>query len=371
MATTVVNTKLTKEIKKFGSYDPSVCFNCGNCTAKCHLSTEHNLFPRKIIRYVQLGMKDKLKSSPEPWLCYYCGDCSATCPREANPGEIMMSIRRYLTSQYDWTGLSRMFYSSKTWELISILLIAFLILSAFIYDGAFNRMNMESVSVNTFAPVELIHVADLLIFILLGGLLISNALRMFYFIIIKDSKVKIPLKLYISEFKVFTLNAMTQMRWKECKESSWRWIKHLMLVTGYATMFLLVVVMLPIFQRDDSQWHWTAILGYYGTAVLLFVTLESMISRLRKKEELHKNSHSSDWLFLILLFLTALSGILLHLFRILALPLPTYYVYVIHLMIVGPMLIIEVPFGKWAHMLYRPLAIYLATVKIKAASLVS
>jgi hypothetical protein len=30
------------------------------------------------------------------------------------------------------------------------------------------------------------------------------------------------------------------------------------------------------------------------------------------------------------------------------------------------MLVIEVPFGKWAHLLYRPMAIYLQAVKDKA-----
>jgi hypothetical protein len=30
------------------------------------------------------------------------------------------------------------------------------------------------------------------------------------------------------------------------------------------------------------------------------------------------------------------------------------------------MLILEVPFGKWAHLYYRPLAIYFQTVKMKA-----
>ena len=44
----------------------------------------------------------------------------------------------------------------------------------------------------------------------------------------------------------------------------------------------------------------------------------------------------------------------------------TYVMYVIHLAIAVPMLIIEVPFGKWSHLFYRPLAIFLATVKEKA-----
>ena len=68
-----VNPDLIVDLKKFGVTSASACFNCGNCTAVCSLSTEETPFPRKAIRYMQLGLKDKLMQSPEPWLCYYCG----------------------------------------------------------------------------------------------------------------------------------------------------------------------------------------------------------------------------------------------------------------------------------------------------------
>jgi hypothetical protein len=45
---------------------------------------------------------------------------------------------------------------------------------------------------------------------------------------------------------------------------------------------------------------------------------------------------------------------------------PTYVLYVVHLAIAVPMLAVEVPFGKWAHLLYRPLAIYIAAIKRNA-----
>ncbi|HEX5641777.1 MAG TPA: hypothetical protein VFZ86_05475, partial [Thermoleophilia bacterium] len=40
--------------------------------------------------------------------------------------------------------------------------------------------------------------------------------------------------------------------------------------------------------------------------------------------------------------------------------------YIIHLMGVVPMLVLEVPFGKWAHLAYRPLAIYFSRVQVHA-----
>ena len=37
--------------------------------------------------------------------------------------------------------------------------------------------------------------------------------------------------------------------------------------------------------------------------------------------------------------------------------------YIIHLMGVVLMLVLEVPFGKWAHLAYRPLAVYFTKVQ--------
>jgi Fe-S oxidoreductase len=118
---------------------------------------------------------------------------------------------------------------------------------------------------------------------------------------------------------------------------------------------------------DDSSWHFTSIFGYYATGVLLFITVEMFRSRLRKEEAIHRYSELSDWLFLILLFLTTLTGIIMHAVRLAGWPMGTYVMYVIHLAVAVPMLVIEVPFGKWSHLFYRPLALFLATVKEKAA----
>jgi Fe-S oxidoreductase len=57
----------------------------------------------------------------------------------------------------------------------------------------------------------------------------------------------------------------------------------------------------------------------------------------------------------------------MHALRIAGWPMGTYVMYVIHLAVAVPMLIIEVPFGKWSHLFYRPLAIFLANVREKAS----
>ena len=103
---TRIRPDLKDDLARYGAGCVDLCFNCGNCTAVCPLSREATVFPRKLVRYAQLGLRDKIVSAPEPWLCYYCGECSATCPKEATPGETMAALRRYATAQYDPTGLS-------------------------------------------------------------------------------------------------------------------------------------------------------------------------------------------------------------------------------------------------------------------------
>ena len=369
-----VDPELRREVQGFGGKDVTVCFNCGNCTAVCPLSRDSTVFPRKTIRYLQLGLKDKLLRSPEPWLCYYCGECSESCPRQANPGELMMALRRYLTSQYDWTGLSKRLYLSKAWEIGMLLAVGLFVLALFYFFHG--PMVTDHVELNTFAPAAWVELGDWIMAAILSFLLLSNAYRMYRFVMSDVGPassrsgvdgMRIPLVLYVKELTTLIVHGLTQKRWGEC-ETPTRWVKHMLLVFGYVIMFLLVVVFLRWFQTDEIHpfWHPTRLLGYYATVVLLYVTADAMLSRVRKRDEIHKHSHPTDWMFLVLLFLTALTGILVHAFRLGGFPLPTYYTYVIHLAIAVPMLVVEVPFGKWAHLAYRPLVIYLMSVKEKA-----
>ncbi len=364
-----VDPELHREIAKYGGKDVTVCMNCGNCTAICPLSTESASFPRGIIHLLQVGHREKLAQSLEPWLCYYCGDCSDSCPRQANPGETMMAARRYLTAFYDWTGLGKRFYTSAAWEIGAMAAVGLLVVTLFaLFHGPVVTNRVE---LNTFAPVEWVEIGDWIMGGALGLLLLSNAWRMYRSVIGSETGLKVPAALLLRETPTLFVHFATQKRWRACESQRFRWTKHLFLVSGYVTMILLVEIGLRWFQTDEVYpiWHPTRLLGYYATAVLLYGSADFLVGRYRKREAIHASSEASDWLFLGLLFLVALTGILVHVFRLAGLPLATYSAYVIHLACVAPFLIVQVPFGKWSHMLYRPFAVYLAAVREKAREL--
>ena len=87
-------------------------------------------------------------------------------------------------------------------------------------------------------------------------------------------------------------------------------------------------------------------------------------------EEIHRFSHPSDWLFPSFLLVGALTGIMVHIFRYMGLPWPTYTIYTVHVMVMVAMLDTEVGIGKWTHLIYRPLALSMDAMKRKATELV-
>lgn len=376
-----INPDFAKEIFKYGNGDFNACYNCGNCTAVCSLSDEQNSFPRQMVRATVLGLEDKIQSSLDPWMCYYCGECSTTCPREANPGELMMALRRYLTASYDWTGLSKKFYTSKIWELLAIFFLATIILALFIfYHGPMETTltDQGGVKLNTFAPWKTIEIGDWIMGGILAFFLLTNVFNMFLKVIIKDKSVKIPIKLYFTEFWKLIFHFATQWQFTKCSEKDDNpddrkktltyWIIHLLLMSSYVTMLVMIMGFLWWFQTDEiyNWWHPQRLLGYYSTFGLTTGVIYFSVIRFKKNSEKSKFSHYTDWTFLILLFLTTISGILVHLFRIYGMPYPTYYMYVFHFMVLFPMLMIEVPFSKWSHLAYRPFSIYFNNLKIAA-----
>jgi quinone-modifying oxidoreductase, subunit QmoC len=360
-----VDPNLIKDLKHYGLNDAQKCFQCGNCTAVCDLSTPENPFPRKMMRYIQLGQKEKILQSPEPWLCYYCGDCTSNCPRGAEPGEAMMAMRRYLTSLYDWTGFARKFYTSERFEIMAILIVAVLVGIGLLVFNTGNP-DWQHASINSLWPAEKIEIADLVMGGILSFLLLSNVFRCFRFIM-GDLAFKVPLRTYMSEARELLIHTVTQKRFGLCKDRM-QWFVHLMIMTGYASVFLLVVVFIRWFQRDVPEyaiWHPVRLVGYYATFAIMYGTTYAIIGRLKKSKPVYKHSHPTDWMFLILLQLTTLTGIFIHFTRLLDWPFPTYFLYVVHMMIAVPMLVLEVPFAKWAHLAYRPVVIFLLRVKEK------
>jgi ferredoxin len=362
------NPRLVEDLEKYGAQDVHKCYHCGNCSAACPFSREPFLFPRKSMRYLQMGLEKKLQGNLEPWLCYYCGECSEQCPREAEPGETMMSMRRWLTAQYDFTGISRLFYRSWKVELVAIVLVAILAGAGFSLFGS----SVGSLAIydgpGAFLPASAVHLFDWGLGLVLLGLLLVNCGRMWWFSLGRDRKLKIPPGAYLRHAWLLPLHFLTQARYRQCSRKR-PWAIHLALVLSYLSMLVLIMFFLHLMQAGPAiDWRVHA-LGYAASAGLVGATVFAIVGRIRRSEAQYRHSHESDWIFVGLLLIVAGTGIAQHVLHRAGLPAAANIAYVVHLMGVVPMLGLEVPFSKWAHLAYRPLGMYFSAVQQEAMQL--
>jgi len=359
------NPELAAELREFGAEDVRKCYQCGNCASVCAHAEGPWLFPRKPVHMLQLGLERRLSSSLEPWLCYYCGDCSTHCPRGAEPGETMMALRRWLTSRYDFTGISRLFYRSWKAEFFAIVLLALVIGAGFTAWGLSHGDIRTYDGPSAFMNSSVVHVFDWCMAIVLSALLGITALRMWWFTTGSGERVKVPLGSYLRNLHLFPLHFITQRRYRDCEEKQ-HWLIHLGLMLSYLTMLVLIMFFLHDMQEGPAiNWHVHAF-GYAASIGLLSVIIYFIRARLTKSAPHTHHTHESDWIFLGMLLVVTVSGILQHVLHRAGADMAANITYVVHLMFVVPMLVLEVPFSKWSHMAYRPLAMFLAAVQCDA-----
>jgi ferredoxin len=361
-----VNPKLIDELEVYGAEDVQNCYHCGNCSAVCPFSKEPYIFPRRPMRLLQMGLEDKLKGDLQPWLCYYCGECSEECPRGAEPGETMMSLRRWLTAKYDFSGISRAFYRSGKTEFLAVIGAALLTGLGFVLWAVLSGGDINSYSgPNAFLPAESIHIFDWVLAGVLLALLLTNCARMWWFTMGRDKDLHASFWLYLKKVYALPLHFLTQKRYAKCERKR-PWAIHLALMLSYVMMLVLIMFFLgAMWSGPEIDWR-VHVFGYIATVGLLGTTIFALQGRIRKSEPLYAHSHETDWIFLILLIIVAFTGILQHIMHRAGLDAAANIVYIIHLMGVVPMLALEVPFSKWAHLAYRPLAMYFSLVRAEA-----
>jgi ferredoxin len=360
-----VNPKLIDRLACYGAADVQNCYHCGHCSASCPFSKEPLVIPRKCMRQLQMGLEERLRGNLEPWLCYYCGECSVECPRGAEPGETMMSLRRWLTASYDFTGLSRLFYKSWKAEIAAIVLVAVLTaLGFYVYGSTHGDIN-DYDGPGAFLPSHLVHYFDWGMAAVLSLLLGINAMRMWWFSMGSQTGLRIAPMAYLKQLHLLPLHFFTQMRYAQCS-SRRPWLVHLALMLSYVTLLVLIMFFLGKMQEGPAIAWSVHAFGYLAGAGLVATVTYALIGRWRKLETHLKHSHESDWIFLGMLLLVAGSGVVQHLLHRFGSPFAANIAYLVHLALVVPMLALEVPFSKWSHLAYRPLAIYLAAVQAEA-----
>lgn len=377
--TALVDTSLYPELQRFGATDISACFNCGTCTATCPLSEGDSTFPRRIIRYAQVGMKDALLASKEVWGCYYCAECSETCPTQAGPSEFMAAARRYAIAEYDRTRLARtMYLRPAVGTLVAVLLAVFFAL--FMY-AAHGPQSAESLAIFQFVPEELIHDTGIVVMIavLLAGAagVAGMARRIGHregvgWRAVAGSRAALA-RSGRAAWVALATESLGQRRYRaDCEAEAGaeplyrrRWFIHAATMWGFLGLLAatvldygLALVGVKATGTPVPLWYPVRLLGTVAGLLLIYGTSALIVRRLRGTERSVEHSTPADWTFLALLWITGLTGFAVEL----ALYLPSvpgwgYWVFLFHVA-VAMELVLPAPFMKFAHAVYRPVALF-------------
>jgi heterodisulfide reductase subunit C len=357
----MVNPNLLSEIKKVGAFDISACFNCGNCTAICPLSKEGEEFPRKMIRYATVGLEDKLLSSAELWSCDYCGECTKTCPRDADPGAFMMAARRYAIQEYSWGKISNAMYSSRrmfygTLAALSLFLASII----FIFHG---QISLGNVDLFSFIPMDTVDRAGMIMGAFVGISALANLMIMKKYLSkhSNGSSSLMTIRTAYSKLaalgKVIVDEVAIQKSFHTCTDHNRYWA-HILIVWGFAGLLVATTLdyMIDAYGVPLSIYLPRG-LGIVAGLALVYGSAYFIYKRLEGKEEYATFTHFTDWTFLLLLLVVGVTGFLLDLFVLVDSPILAYATYSLHLIVVFDLLM-TAPFTKFAHSIYRPLALW-------------
>jgi quinone-modifying oxidoreductase, subunit QmoC len=355
---------LHRKVGRFGNVDVDACYNCGNCTATCNLSDEDHSFPRRMMHYLQIGNREKLVGSLDPWLCHNCGDCSVQCPREANPSEIVGAVRAEAVKSFAFPSFMGRMVASPKW-----LPVLFLIpLAIFVFFALGLRGIAKVVPVPEFSNVFPELPLEIFFFTLSALVILSFAVGVAKFIRSAGNSVK---KSNLFKGLVPAVKEILQnKRFTKCEEERYRFWGHLLTLSGFLTLFIVsslegigtwfhvVTLPLPFWNSHEIFASILKISANVGGLVLLAGLVILLVNRFRDPEK-RANSSYFDWLLPWLLVAIVLTGFLSQGTRLAGLGHIMFGVYFVHLTLIF-MLFAYMPFSKFAHVVYRTVAMSLA-----------
>ncbi len=368
-----------RSVRRRGGDTLKQCYQCATCSVVCNLSPEDSPFPRKEMLWTGWGQRDRLLADPDIWLCHQCNDCTTHCPRGARPGDVLAAVRTFMYENFSFPRfMGRALATPKALPLLFlapvIVLLACIFLSApHNPAGEFLFLSSSVVDFNIFLPHSTV-----------DALFVFGNILIFAFAAVAFARFWKALQAgghdrrlsFITAMILTVKEILRHTKFRDCTTNRPRALAHLflfygfvgaMITTGAVLVFIFVPHYLELlgFEQFHSFFdlpldlpHPIKMLGALSGVALLVGCAMLILRRWGDKDEVGASGYA-DYLFLYILCFTALSGMLSWLMRLTGVPLLAYGNYFIHLVFVF-FLLWYMPYSKFAHMIYRTLAIVYA-----------
>jgi len=360
--------KFIKEVKACGGDTLKKCFQCATCSVVCNLSPQERPFPRKEMIWTQWGIKERLVQDPDIWLCHHCNDCSKHCPRGAKPGDVLSALRHMAIQNHAFPRfLAQMVGDPKFLPVVFAIpgILLLLLMSA---AGTLHIPEGE-ILYRKFIPQW--PVVDVLFPLTAIWAVICSAIgvrRLWAGFQEGNPKRNVLGRISLAGFLSLQVLPvlwiiLKHSKFKDCVVNRDRYLAHLNILGGFILLALTTTCVAagvyifgqqtPYALTNPIKW-----VGNLGAIILIAGSMLAVSRRLSSNADVGKATYF-DWLFLLVVLFTGISGLLAEILRIAKIPEPSYLVYFIHLTLVW-FLFAYLPFSKFAHLLYRTTALVYA-----------
>ncbi len=89
-----VKGPLARKVKEISGEDPNLCFQCGLCAGSCPMTGEMEIYTRRMMHMLQLGLADEVVATKMAYLCASCHTCEVRCPRGIDIPRVVEAMRQ-------------------------------------------------------------------------------------------------------------------------------------------------------------------------------------------------------------------------------------------------------------------------------------
>jgi quinone-modifying oxidoreductase, subunit QmoC len=365
MATAIVtDLDWKRRIIGLDAPDLSVCYQCGTCTAVCPVSTAENPFPRKEMVWVQWGLKDRALGNASIWLCHQCGTCNTYCPRDAKPSNVMAALRDYSITHYAVPSFMGRALAEPRYLPLLFAIPVLIFLSILGWLGHLTALPEGRIVFSKFIPIPFIEVTFVASIAL--SLIGAAAGGARYWRAMSAEVATRDGHRGGSDLAGALVDILKHQRFKQCSEAPGTretykehlHRTHLAVFYGFlglvaTTTSVGIGIYVFGYLTPWPVWHPVKILGNVSGIAVIGAAATFLWRRIADARRAGKSTYS-DWLFLSILGLTTLTGFFSEGLRLAGLRV-AYPMYVVHLLLIF-FLLVYVPYSKFAHLIYRTLA---------------
>jgi quinone-modifying oxidoreductase subunit QmoC len=305
----------------------------------------------------QWGLKDQLAADPAVWLCHQCGDCTERCPRDVRPGDVLQGLRSTVIETLAFPGVIGRLVGNvrRTWP---ILLVAPWVFWLVLWGvGVIEVPVGDRVhAYEDFVPHGLLYAV---FFPVAGWVTLAATISGFRFWRRMGEKMERK-RSFLSAFWPALGDILLHKSFGSCENVTIRRWAHLALLWGFVgaaltSGLLIYAIYIMHAEMPLPLGHPFKILGNISAVFLVVGGVLLFVSRFGTHRALIR-TNAFDLFFLGVVALVIATGVVVEVARFAMSATAASLLYTFHLGVVLT-LFLTFPYSKFAHMLYRTLAL--------------